>query len=208
VLNVQARRTRSKRSASRSLVIRDRATNSDDQDDRAVRARSERSATSSQRPVTSVTIVKVCTITLVGASDDERLGSRLKRALGSTWTVLRQRRLPRFGGGRTTGVASRDVRQHPGEVGSLSRGVMSQPLSDPLQAGVRFLPRPLPAAPSAQLARKKTRTAMPPSAEAVPAEWITMVRKKTRTAMPPSAEAVPAEWITMVIFKDTQTRGS
>src|SRR3954449_817630 len=29
---------------------------------------------------------------------------------------------------------------------------MSQPLSDPLQAGVRFFPRPLPAAPSARLA--------------------------------------------------------
>src|SRR5512138_1008461 len=29
---------------------------------------------------------------------------------------------------------------------------MSQPLSDPLQAGLRFLPRPLPAAPSAHLA--------------------------------------------------------
>jgi hypothetical protein len=28
---------------------------------------------------------------------------------------------------------------------------MSQPLSDPLQAGLRFLPRPLPAAPSAHL---------------------------------------------------------
>jgi hypothetical protein len=29
---------------------------------------------------------------------------------------------------------------------------MSQPLSDPLRAGLRFLPRPLPAAPSARLA--------------------------------------------------------
>ena len=43
------------------------------------------------------------------------------------------------------------MRQHPREVGPLSRGVMSQPLSDPLQAGLRFLPRPLPAAPSAHL---------------------------------------------------------
>src|SRR5262245_33296189 len=42
-------------------------------------------------------------------------------------------------------------RQHPREVSSLSRGVMSQPLSGPLQAGLRFLPRPLPAAPSAHL---------------------------------------------------------
>src|SRR5262245_7266356 len=42
-------------------------------------------------------------------------------------------------------------RQHPRDVSSLSRGVMSQPLSGPLQAGLRFLPRPLPAAPSAHL---------------------------------------------------------
>src|SRR3954469_25857641 len=47
------------------------------------------------------------------------------------------------------------VRQHPREVCPLSRGVMSpqaQLLSDPLRAGLRFLPRPLPAAPSARLA--------------------------------------------------------
>jgi hypothetical protein len=44
------------------------------------------------------------------------------------------------------------IRQHPGEVGALSRGVISQPLSDPLRAGLRLLPRPLPAAPSARLA--------------------------------------------------------
>jgi len=46
-------------------------------------------------------------------------------------------------------------RPHPGEVGLLSRGVISpsaQLLSGPLQAGLRFLPRPLPAAPSARLA--------------------------------------------------------
>jgi len=87
-------------------------------------------------------------------------------ALGSTWTVLWQSRRPKIGGGRTTGVAARDrsalppeagwlsvpVRRHPREVSSLSRGVMSQPLSGPLQAGLRFLPRPLPAAPSAHLA--------------------------------------------------------
>jgi hypothetical protein len=30
--------------------------------------------------------------------------------------------------------------------------------------------------------------------------------EKTRTAMPPSAAAVPAEWIMMAILKDTQTR--
>ena len=87
-------------------------------------------------------------------------------ALGSTWTLLRQGQLPRFGGGCTygrcrprqicfaprAGRLSVHVRRHPGEVGSLWRGVMSQPLSGPLQVGLRFLPRPLPAAPSARLA--------------------------------------------------------
>ena len=50
------------------------------------------------------------------------------------------------------GWLSVPVRQHPREVSSLSRGVISQPLSGPLQTGFRFLPRPLPAAPSACLA--------------------------------------------------------
>jgi len=50
------------------------------------------------------------------------------------------------------GWLSVPVRQHPREVSSLSRGVISQPLSGPLQTGFRFLPRPLPAAPSARLA--------------------------------------------------------
>src|SRR5215831_4166436 len=49
------------------------------------------------------------------------------------------------------GWLSVHVRQHPREVSSLSRGILSQPLSGPLQAGLRFLPRPLPAAPSAHL---------------------------------------------------------
>jgi len=44
------------------------------------------------------------------------------------------------------------VRQHQREVGPVSRGVMSQPLSAPLQSGIRFLPPPLPAAPTAHLA--------------------------------------------------------
>jgi|SRR4051812_35854427 len=44
------------------------------------------------------------------------------------------------------------ARRHQGEVSPVSRGVMSQPLSDPLQAGLRLFPRPLPAAPSARLA--------------------------------------------------------
>src|SRR6516165_5944935 len=50
------------------------------------------------------------------------------------------------------GWLSVPIRRHPGEVSALSRGVISQPLSDPLRAGLRFLPRPLPAAPSARLA--------------------------------------------------------
>ncbi len=38
------------------------------------------------------------------------------------------------------------------EVGSLSRRVMLQPVSAPLQDGIRFVRIPLPAAPSAFLA--------------------------------------------------------
>src|SRR6266498_1313584 len=48
---------------------------------------------------------------------------------------------------------SRDARP-PWEVSPLSRGVMwscAQPLSTPLQDGLRFLPRPLPAPPWARL---------------------------------------------------------
>ena len=51
---------------------------------------------------------------------------------------------------------SRDARP-AWEVSPLSRGVMlplAQPLSTPLQDGVRFLPRPLPAPPSARLAAR------------------------------------------------------
>jgi hypothetical protein len=43
------------------------------------------------------------------------------------------------------------VMRHPMEVCSLSRGAKFKPLSDPLQAGFRFLHHPLPAAPSAYL---------------------------------------------------------
>src|SRR5262249_60556704 len=49
------------------------------------------------------------------------------------------------------------ARQHPGEVCPLARGVMlpcAQPLSSPLPAGLRLLPDPLPAAPSAHLAAR------------------------------------------------------
>jgi hypothetical protein len=44
------------------------------------------------------------------------------------------------------------ARRHQREVCPLLRGVMLQPLSAPLQNGIRFLPPPLPAAPSAHLA--------------------------------------------------------
>src|SRR5262249_42694453 len=44
------------------------------------------------------------------------------------------------------------IRQHPRAVSSLSRAVISHPLSDPLRAALRSLPRPFPAAPSARLA--------------------------------------------------------
>jgi hypothetical protein len=46
------------------------------------------------------------------------------------------------------------ARRHQREVCPLSRGVMSQPLSAPLQVGIRFLPPPLPATPSAHLATR------------------------------------------------------
>ena len=79
-------------------------------------------------------------------------------ALGSTWTVLRQSRLPKIGGGRTygrcrprqicfasrTGSLSVPVRRHPGEVSPLSRGVMSPRGSTPVRpiAGRPSLPPP------------------------------------------------------------------
>jgi len=43
------------------------------------------------------------------------------------------------------------MRRHHREVCPLSRGVRLQPLSGPLQVGLRLLPVPLPAAPSAPL---------------------------------------------------------
>jgi hypothetical protein len=90
-----------------------------------------------------------------------------------TCTVLRQSRLPKCFGWwqphRTGPLRSRrhlccaacagwltvPVRQHQREVCSLSCGVMlpvAQPLSAPLQRGLRFLPPLLPAVPSAHLA--------------------------------------------------------
>jgi hypothetical protein len=49
------------------------------------------------------------------------------------------------------------ARRHLREVGPLSGGVMLQPLSGPLQVGLRFLPHPLPAAPSVGLAASLPR---------------------------------------------------
>jgi hypothetical protein len=90
-------------------------------------------------------------------------------ALQATCTLLRQSRLPsclrwrqphqqgslrsrrQFCFAAHAGWLTVHVRQHPREVCSLSGGVLSQPLSGPLQVGFRFLPRPLPAAPSAPL---------------------------------------------------------
>jgi hypothetical protein len=43
------------------------------------------------------------------------------------------------------------MRSHQREVCPLARGVMLQPLSGPLQVGIRFLPLPLPAALSGPL---------------------------------------------------------
>ena len=55
------------------------------------------------------------------------------------------------------GWRSAHVRSPQREVGPLSGGVMSQPLSAPLQGGLRLLPRPVPAAPSAHLAARFPR---------------------------------------------------
>ena len=88
----------------------------------------------------------------------------------ATWSLLRQCRLPPWvstvaraapaGSGQFrrqicfapyVGWLSVHDHPHPREVSSLSRGVMSQPLFDPLRADLRFLPRPLPAASSVRL---------------------------------------------------------
>ena len=85
-------------------------------------------------------------------------------AVTLTCSVLRQSRLPIcYGGGRSTSAGPCDQadlsatlpnaawlsvpeRPHPREVSPVSRGVMSQPLSGRLPAGLRLLPPPLPAA--------------------------------------------------------------
>jgi hypothetical protein len=64
--------------------------------------------------------------------------------------VLRPRR--RFCITARAGWLTVHARRHPREVCPLSGGVMSQPLSGLLQVGIRFLPPPLPAAPSVGLA--------------------------------------------------------
>ena len=90
--------------------------------------------------------------------------------LRKTWTLLRQSRLPSCLRWRKphqqrplrsrrhiciasyAGWLTVHVRPHQREVCSLAGGVMSQPLSSPLQVGIRFLPPPLPAALSGRLA--------------------------------------------------------
>lgn len=90
-------------------------------------------------------------------------------ALGPTWTLLRQCRLPsclrwrephqqrplrsrrHFCFAPYAGWLTVHVRLYQREVGTLARGVMSQPLSGPLQAGLRLLPPPLPAGLSGHL---------------------------------------------------------
>jgi len=54
------------------------------------------------------------------------------------------------------------VTKDQGEVGPLSRRVMFQPVSRPLQSGIRFFPHPLPARLSFGLA-----AVLPPEGEAV-----------------------------------------
>jgi hypothetical protein len=84
-------------------------------------------------------------------------------------TLLRQSRLPKCFGRRQShqqgalrsrrhicvtayaGWLTVHVRQHPREVCPLAGGVMSQPLSTPLQSGLRVLPHLLPAALSRNL---------------------------------------------------------
>src|SRR5437660_9596522 len=90
-------------------------------------------------------------------------------ALGPTWTLLRQCRLPsclRWRGPHQqrplrprrqscfapyAGWLTVHVRPYQREVCPLARGVMLQPLSGPLQAGFRLLPPPLPAVLSGHL---------------------------------------------------------
>ncbi len=86
------------------------------------------------------------------------LRNAVARLAGTTWTVLRQSRLPKIGGGRTygrcrpkqiclapwAGWLSVPIRRHPGEVSSLSRGVTSPGGSTPIRpvTGRHSLPPP------------------------------------------------------------------
>jgi len=106
---------------------------------------------------------KNCTTVRSNRTDSARLHLPEETFTIPAWS--RQTVLPRSGTAPAS-VAAADISASPPEVclpGSLvtpdqrevcplSRGVMLQPLSGPLQAGVRFLPDPLPAAPSACLA--------------------------------------------------------
>ena len=92
--------------------------------------------------------------------------------MGSTWTLLRQGRLPRSARAapaRIVAIPPTDLLCPPRRLADGSRPptpegsqpafawgdvAMAQPLSGPLQVGLRFLPRPLPAAPSVRLAAR------------------------------------------------------
>ena len=105
-----------------------------------------------------------------GPTHGEARGSLI--GLEAACTLREQSQLPMcFGGGSRTskdhygpadisallpnaGWLSSHVRPHQREVSPLARGVMLQPLSSPLRTGVRFLPDPLPAAPSVALASR------------------------------------------------------
>src|SRR5262249_25447222 len=71
---------------------------------------------------------------------------------GSSTSSDRTNRADRSASLPNAGWLSVHARRHHGEVCPLSGGVMWQPLSGPLPAGLRLLPDPLPAVPSARLA--------------------------------------------------------
>ena len=112
------------------------------------------------------------------APDDSAVPGRLLRSAVGPWARGQPERYcgsagsrDDFGGGSSTSKGLADpadrsaslpnagwltvhARRHQKEVCPLSRGVMSQPLSGLLPAGLRLLPPPLPAVPSASLASR------------------------------------------------------
>src|SRR5262249_30771058 len=122
-----------------------------------------------ERVPTTACFAQNCTGTLsmhaAQALDNAPCSARLPAlVVTATCTLLRQCRLPRCLRGRQphqqgslrsrrpicfaacAGWLTVHVRQHPREVSPVSRGVMFQPLSGRLPAGLRLLPPPLPAA--------------------------------------------------------------